>query len=90
MTRSLGTSLGVAATGAVLAALLAVQVGAPVARTADAPVEALRAAFHMSLLFLAALALISAGLSAARCAVFPESSTSHEARTAAIRESGGL
>jgi EmrB/QacA subfamily drug resistance transporter len=90
MTRSLGTSIGVAASGAVLTALLAMQVGSPVARTADAPLEALRAAFHESLLFLAFLAVVSAILSAARCAAFPEAPTTRDAREAALSEGSGL
>ncbi len=66
MTRSLGTSLGVAATGAVLAGLLAAQLGYQVARTTDAPPSALMPALDRTLLFLAALAIIAAILSAIR------------------------
>ena len=66
MTRSLGTSLGVAATGAVLALRLAAAVGHPVATTLGVPPGALTAGFHQTLLFLAALALAAALISAAR------------------------
>lgn len=66
MTRSLGTSLGVAATGAVLAALLAARIGTQVARTTDAPSSALLPALDQTLLFLAALAVVAALLSATR------------------------
>jgi EmrB/QacA subfamily drug resistance transporter len=66
MTRSLGTSLGVAATGAVLAVLLASRLGAQVARTTDAPPSALLPALDQTLLFLAAVAVLAALLSATR------------------------
>jgi EmrB/QacA subfamily drug resistance transporter len=66
MTRSLGTSLGVAATGAVLAGLLAAQLGYQVARTTDAPPSALLPALDRTLLFLAGLAVGAALLSATR------------------------
>lgn len=66
MTRSLGTSLGVAATGAVLAVRLAARLGFQVARTTDAPANALQPALHETLLFLAALAIGAAVLSATR------------------------
>jgi MFS family permease len=66
MTRSLGTSLGVAATGAVLAVLLASRLGAQVARTTGAPPSALLPALDQTLLFLAAVAVLAALLSATR------------------------
>jgi EmrB/QacA subfamily drug resistance transporter len=66
MTRSLGTSLGVAATGAVLAVRLAARLGAQVARTIDAPPSALLPALHETLVFLAGLAIGAALLSFAR------------------------
>jgi hypothetical protein len=66
MTRSVGTSLGVAATGAVLAARLAAQVGHPVSSTIGVPVGALMVSFHQTLMFLAALAFIAAIVSSAR------------------------
>jgi MFS family permease len=66
MTRSIGTSLGVAMTGAVLALLLSEALGQPVASTVDAPPAQLYLALRGSLLFLAALAAVAAGLSAAR------------------------
>jgi EmrB/QacA subfamily drug resistance transporter len=71
MTRSLGTSLGVAATGAVLAVCLAAQLGVQVSRTTDAPATALLPALHQTLVFLAAMALVAAGMSATRGAVAP-------------------
>jgi hypothetical protein len=66
MTRSVGTSLGVAATGAVLALRLSAYLGHQVARTTDAPAAALLPAFHETLLFLAGLALLAALVSTAR------------------------
>jgi EmrB/QacA subfamily drug resistance transporter len=66
MTRSLGTSLGVAATGAVLAIRLSTQVGARVENTLDAPIAALVPAFHETLLFLAGLAALAALVSSSR------------------------
>jgi EmrB/QacA subfamily drug resistance transporter len=66
MTRSLGTSVGVAATGAVLAGLLAAQLGYQVARTTDAPITALLPALDKTLLFLASLAVLAAIISASR------------------------
>lgn len=66
MTRSIGTSLGVAATGAVLAVRLAARLGGEIARTTDAPLAALVPSLHEALLFLAVLALGAAVLSATR------------------------
>ncbi|MBV9173459.1 MAG: MFS transporter [Chloroflexi bacterium] len=66
MTRSIGTSLGVAATGAVLAIRLAARLGTAVARTTDAPPSALLPALHETLVFLAVLAVFAALLSASR------------------------
>jgi EmrB/QacA subfamily drug resistance transporter len=66
MTRSLGTSLGVAATGAVLAARISYRLGAPVGSTLDAPQTLLLPAFHETLLFLAGLALAAALVSSTR------------------------
>jgi MFS family permease len=66
MTRSVGTSVGVAATGAVLAINLAAQLGAPVERTTDAPPAALLPALAETFLFLAAMSLLTAVLSATR------------------------
>jgi len=66
MTRSLGTSLGVAATGAVLAVRLSARLGVQVGSTIDAPVTALLPAFHETLLFLAGLAVLAALVSIAR------------------------
>ncbi len=66
MARSIGTSLGVASTGAVLAVRLSARLGAPVARTLDAPPAALLPAFHETLLFLAGLAILAGLLSIVR------------------------
>jgi hypothetical protein len=69
MTRSVGTSLGVAATGAILTVLLSIQLGRTILTTQELPPEALRAPFHESLLFLAGLALLAAALSATRTTI---------------------
>jgi EmrB/QacA subfamily drug resistance transporter len=66
MTRSLGTSFGVAATGAVLGLRLSAQLGAPVESTIDAPLAALLPAVHETLLFLAGLAILAAVVSSTR------------------------
>jgi EmrB/QacA subfamily drug resistance transporter len=66
MTRSLGTSLGVATTGAVLTIRLATRLGAQAARTLDAPPSTLLPAFHETLLFLAGLAILAGVLSTVR------------------------
>jgi EmrB/QacA subfamily drug resistance transporter len=66
MFRSLGTSIGVAATGAVLAIRLSSTIGAQAARTLDAPPPTLLPAFHETLLFLAGLALVAGVLSTTR------------------------
>jgi MFS family permease len=66
MTRSIGTSLGVASTGAVLAIRLSARLGTPVARTLDAPPSALLPVFHETLLFLAGLAFLAGLLSTVR------------------------
>jgi EmrB/QacA subfamily drug resistance transporter len=66
MTRSLGTSIGVAATGAVLAVRLSARLGVRVESTLDAPIAALVPAFHETLLFLAGLAMLAAVVSSTR------------------------
>jgi EmrB/QacA subfamily drug resistance transporter len=66
MTRSLGTSLGVALSGAALAILLSAQAGGRVEGTLDVDVAALQVAVHQSLVFLAALATVAGLLSAIR------------------------
>ena len=66
MVRSLGTSLGVAATGAVLATRLSVRVGTQAAHTLQAPPATLLPAFHETLLFLAGVAVMAGLLSTAR------------------------
>jgi len=62
MTRSLGTSLGVAATGTVLA----LSVGRSFENTIALPPDALLAGFRHSLIFLAALACVAGCISATR------------------------
>jgi hypothetical protein len=66
MTRSIGTSLGVALTGAVLAMVLNAQAGQHLASTLEANPAQLQVAVRETLLFLACLAGASAVLSAAR------------------------
>jgi MFS family permease len=66
MTRSVGTSLGVAATGAVLAVRLAALSGGTVESTFNASQPALLGAFRDSLLFLAVLAVLGLAISAVR------------------------
>lgn len=66
MARSIGTSLGVASTGAVVAVRLSARLGTSVARTLDAPPGALLAVFHETLLFLAGLAVLAGLLSTVR------------------------
>jgi EmrB/QacA subfamily drug resistance transporter len=72
MTRSLGTSLGVALTGALLAVLLSAHSGGRVEGTINIEPAALQAAFHQTLLFLAALSALASVLSAVRGAPAPE------------------
>lgn len=62
MVRSLGTSLGVAATGLVLTLILGAEVGHAVTGTTDVPADALGLAIHHTLLFLTVLALIASAL----------------------------
>ncbi len=66
MTRSLGTSLGVAATGAVFALRISASMGYPVERTTDVAPAALLPAFQQTLLGLAVVALVAALVSLAR------------------------
>jgi MFS family permease len=66
MARSTGTSLGVAATGAILAIRLSARLGTQSVRTLDAPPGALLPAFHETLLFLAGLAIVAGLLSTVR------------------------
>ena len=66
MTRSLGTSLGVALTGAILGLLLSAHSGQHLVSTLDAAPPELEVAFHETLLFLALIAGLAAVLSAAR------------------------
>jgi EmrB/QacA subfamily drug resistance transporter len=85
MTRSLGTSVGVATTGAVLAIRLAAHLGAPVARTTDAAPAALLPSLQETFVFLALVALAAAVLSAVRGG---SSSSKSGALTAVHFESG--
>ena len=66
MTRSVGTSVGVALSGAVLALCLSAEVGQHVASTVDAPSAALLIAIRGTFAFLALLAGVAALLSWAR------------------------
>jgi len=66
MTRSLGTSLGVALTFAVLGLLLSAHSGKDVVNTLEATPRDLEVAFHETLVFLALIAGLAATLSAAR------------------------
>lgn len=66
MTRSLGTSLGVAATGTVLALVLSSSLKSAVQGTLDVPVPVLLSGFRLSLLFLAVLAVLSGFISGLR------------------------
>jgi EmrB/QacA subfamily drug resistance transporter len=66
MVRSMGTSLGVAATGAVLTVRLSAWIGTQAAHTLQAPPATLLPAFHETLLFLAGLAVMAGLLSTAR------------------------
>jgi EmrB/QacA subfamily drug resistance transporter len=66
MTRSLGTSLGVAATGAILALSLSALEGHAVESTLGAPGPDLLTAFRWCLLFLAAMAAAAGAISALR------------------------
>jgi EmrB/QacA subfamily drug resistance transporter len=66
MTRSLGTSAGVAATGAVLALRLAARTGQPAGGTVGLAPTVLLPAFRESLLFLAALAALAGIVAAGR------------------------
>lgn len=89
MTRSVGTSLGVALTGALLSALLSAESGGHVEGTLNVDAVALQAAVHQTLLFLAALAAVSAllsGIRGAPAAEEPESAS----QPAAVVETFGL
>lgn len=66
MTRSVGTGLGVALTGAILTLALSAQTGEHVSSTLDVSGPSLITSFHVTLLFLATIAAASAALSAAR------------------------
>ena len=73
MTRSLGTSLGVAATGAALEMALAVIEGHSVQPTLGIPTADLLAGFRDCLLFLAALAVVAGLIAALRSSQPPPS-----------------
>ncbi|HLI26597.1 MAG TPA: MFS transporter [Chloroflexota bacterium] len=66
MTRSLGTSLGVAVAGTLLQVRLAARLGHPVQSTLDVPAAALQAAFQEVLVALAGVAVLAGLLSVAR------------------------
>jgi len=66
MTRSLGTSLGVGATGAVLALSLSFIAGHHVQSTLDVPAADFFAGFRECLIFLAALAVLAGAIAALR------------------------
>jgi EmrB/QacA subfamily drug resistance transporter len=66
MTRSLGTSFGVAGSGVVLTLSLTTALGEPVTRTLDVPPAALLPAIRLTLFVLAGLAVLTAIISAAR------------------------
>ena len=66
MTRGLGTSLGVAATGAVLALALSSATGTATSTTVSAPSTALSDAFRWCWLFLAAVAVAAGAISTLR------------------------
>jgi EmrB/QacA subfamily drug resistance transporter len=83
MARSLGTSFGVASTGAVLGLVLAALLGETVASTVDVPVDALRYAVHVALLFLAGGAAVAALLSVTRGEVQPDATPAQESALAA-------
>ena len=88
MTRSLGTSLGVALTGAILGLLLSAQSGQQhVSSTVDATPAVLQVALHETFLFLACMAGLAAALSVARG---PQTAQTASARRAAITESIGV
>src|SRR5581483_3295724 len=79
MTRSLGTSLGIAATGAILALAATITSGQPVHNTLTLPSRALVAGFRSSLVFLAIVALLAGIISGLRGeAARPRESTAPE------------
>jgi MFS family permease len=86
MTRSLGTSFGVAVTGALLAALLSARMGEQIESTLLVAPAVLQAAAHQTILFLAALAGVAGLLSAVRGAAVEE--TVQTQRAAAIESIG--
>ena len=88
MTRSLGTSLGVAATGAVLGLLLSAEAGVHVVSTVDAAPGALYAALHGTFIFLAVLAAAAGALSVVRGA--PSAEQVPGAAPTAVADSVGI
>jgi EmrB/QacA subfamily drug resistance transporter len=87
MTRSVGTSLGVALTGAILGLVLSAQSGQHVSSTVDATREVLQVALHETFLFLACMAGLAAALSVARG---PQTAQTAPAMRAALTESIGV
>jgi EmrB/QacA subfamily drug resistance transporter len=72
MTRSLGTSLGVAATGTVLALVLSSSLKSTVQGTLDVPTPVLLNGFRACLLFLAVLAAAASAISSFRGPAAPD------------------
>ena len=66
MTRSLGTSLGIALTGLVLTARMSIHSGGAVERTLNLSTDVLAVAFRDTLLFLTFLAFLTAAISLVR------------------------
>lgn len=77
MTRSLGTSFGVAGSGVVLTLSLTTARGQPVTSTLDVPPSALLPAIQQVLLVLAGLAALTAIISAARGGSLTAAAASH-------------
>jgi EmrB/QacA subfamily drug resistance transporter len=88
MTRSIGTSLGVALTGAILGLLLSASTGAHVDSTLDVDPSTLEVAFHQTLLCLGVLAAAAGLLSAVRGAPTLEAASTPQ--PAAMAESIGV
>lgn len=85
MTRSLGTSFGVAATGAVLSIRLAAHAGATVHGTLEAPARVLEVGFRETLFFLVGVAALAGVISAGRGG--KSTGTDDTARRVALAES---
>lgn len=90
MTRSVGTSLGVAGTGAVLALRLQALVGQNVATTQSVRAGTLAAGIQQTLLGLAFVAAVAMAITLIRGAAAPRPAESTPALQAALSESIGL